>query len=111
MIIILEKKATEEDLKKASEEFGDYIKIVADIEKEIIAIGGKLHSDAERLLLEAGSNQKNLWGGGLDLANKELDTQAMINIRPLEKNDNMEILDIKVRDKFLKICRKLIILT
>lgn len=108
MVIILNQKAIKEDIAKASEEFGDYIKIVADIEKEIVAIGGKLHADSEKKLLESGSAQKNIWGGGLDLETKIFDTQAMINIRPLDHNNSMEILSPKIRDKFLKICSRLL---
>lgn len=108
MIIILQKKATKAEIEKAKEEFRDFIKIVVDIEKEIAAIGGKLHADAEKLLLEKGSKNKNLWGGGFDLKNNAVDTQAMINIRPTE-NDNMEILDQEIRERFLKIAKKLLL--
>ena len=107
MIVILQKKAAKTEIEKAKEEFGDFIKIVIDIEKEIAAIGGKLHADAEKLLLEQGSKNENLWGGGFDLKTGTFDSQAMINIRPL-KNDNMEILDQKIREKFLEIAEKLL---
>ena len=40
----------------------DMVKLVIDVEKEIIGIGGELHADAETLLLEHGSNQTDLWG-------------------------------------------------
>ena len=46
----------------AKERIGDLIKAVVDVEKEIMAIGGELHADEEAMLLETGSNQKNLWG-------------------------------------------------
>lgn len=108
MIVILKKRASKDDIKKALEEFEDYFKIVVDLEKEIIAIGGKLHSDAEKLLIENGSVQKNIWGGGYDTKTKNFDTQAMINIRPKENNDNMEILDWEIRDKFKKIAKRLL---
>ncbi len=39
------------------------IKFVVDIEKEIIAIGGELHSDAMEILIEDGSRGDNIWGG------------------------------------------------
>jgi hypothetical protein len=41
---------------------GDTVKPVVDVKRSIIAIGGELHADAEALLLEQGSDQKNLWG-------------------------------------------------
>ena len=108
MIIIVNKSATSNEIEKAKEEFGDYIKIVVDIEKEIAAIGGKFHTDAEKLLIENGSAQKNLWGGGFDISTKKIDTQAIINIRPSQGNDSMEILDPNIRTNFLKIAIKLI---
>lgn len=107
MIVILQKKATKAEVEKAKEEFKDFIKIVIDIEKEMAAIGGRLHTDAEKLLLEQGSKNENLWGGGFDFKTGTFDSQAMINIRPL-KNDNMEILDQKIREKFLEIAEKLL---
>lgn len=107
MIIILTKKATSQDLKKASEDYKTYIKITIDIVKEIVAIGGEYHADAEKLLLAQGSSQKNIWGGGLDLVLKRFETNAMINLRP-QQNSSTEILDEKIRAKFLKICHKMI---
>ena len=36
----------------ASEEFGDVVKAVVDVEQEIITIGGELHADGEVELME-----------------------------------------------------------
>jgi len=41
------------------------IKFVVDVEREIIVFGGELHSDAEEILVENGSDNRNLWGGNL----------------------------------------------
>lgn len=105
MVIYLESKATKEEIEKAKEEFGDYIKVVIDIFLKRVAMGGKLHSDAERVLIDAGSAQKDIWGGGLDLKSGRIDAQAVINIRPSQGNDSMEILDPVVRSKFMKIAK------
>lgn len=91
---------------KISEEFGDYVKVVVDTEKEIIAAGGKLHADGEELLLGEGSRQENLWGGGIDLLSKKIDCTAIINIRPNQRNDSMEILNSTLRKRFFKIVKK-----
>jgi len=106
MIVVLRKKATPQNLKKASEEFGDYIKIVVDLKRRMVAIGGRLHSDAEKVHLQEGSLQKDIWGGGFDIKSGRIDTQAVINIRPNQKNDSMEILDPKTRNKFIKIAQR-----
>mgnify|MGYP001579678984 CR=1 FL=1 len=42
--------------------FGNFVKAVIDVEKEIMAIDGELHADEEALLLVNGSKQENLWG-------------------------------------------------
>ena len=104
--MVLINKATEKQIREASEEFVTYLKIVVDVEKEIAAIGGKFHADAEKMLLENGSKQNNLWGGGLDLKSGKFDMQAIINIRPEQGNDSMEILDPDVRKKFIAVAEK-----
>lgn len=105
MIILLDKPATEDDIKNASEEYTDYIKITIDVENERVAIGGQYHTDAEKELLKSGSRQENIWGGGLDLITKSFETNAMVNIRPLS-NANPEILNEKARALFLSIAKK-----
>lgn len=100
MIIVLTRKASKEDIEKAKEEFGNYIKAVVDIEKRVIAIGSRFHADAEKILIEDGSIQQNLWGGGFDPITGKIDFQAIINIRPKQNNDSMEILDQNIRKMF-----------
>lgn len=39
----------------AAEQFGDMIKAAVDVQREIIALGGELHSDEEAILLDDGS--------------------------------------------------------
>jgi len=106
MIVILTKKASESDLEKAREDFGNYIKAVVDIKKNIVAIGGRFHADAEKMLIENGSIQQNLWGGGFDPVTGKVDFQAIINIRPKQDNDSMEILDQNIRKAFESIIKR-----
>lgn len=103
MIVYLEKHATKEEIKKASEEFGEYLKITLDVEKKVAVIGGKLHADGEKVLIEKGFRQSDIWGGGISIKSGRVDTQAVINIRPSMNNDSMEILDPRIRNKFIKI--------
>lgn len=69
--------------------FGDMVKIVVDVQREAVAVGGELHADAEQLLLEQGSRQADLWGAnyypGRD-AEGFLEYTALINIRPSQDN-------------------------
>lgn len=108
MIIYLKRHATDSDVEKARRTFGDYIKIVVDIDLKVATIGGKLHADGEEVLIKKGSKNGNLWGGGLDLKNENFDCQAVINIRPFQNNDSMEILDPEIRKKFIEIAGKLL---
>jgi len=103
VIIFLDRKASAEEVKRASEEFRDYIKIIIDIEKQVMAIGGNLHADAEKVLIKNGSSQENIWGGGYSITSRRIDTQAVINIRPRQGNDSMEILDAETRRRFIEI--------
>jgi hypothetical protein len=104
-IILLKDKPTKEQIAHISEEFEEYIKVVVDIKRKIVAAGGILHADCEKLLLEEGSRQKNLWGGGIDLITKKIDATAITNIRPVQGNDSMEILNPEVRKKFFEIVK------
>ncbi|HEY7879028.1 MAG TPA: DUF5674 family protein, partial [Gemmatimonadaceae bacterium] len=46
----------------AAELFGDFVKAVVDVERGVMAIGGELHSDEEMVLMEQGTQQRDLWG-------------------------------------------------
>jgi hypothetical protein len=83
----------------AAERFGDLVKAVVDIRRDIIAVGGELHADEEALLLDDGSNQQDLWGINLYPDNPDdefVEFDSMINLRPAQGNrsrgvDNPEI--------------------
>lgn len=110
MILIFFKKATEEEIKKVVQDFdGLYIKVVVDVEREMLAAGGERHFDAEQILLENGSRQENLWGGGVDVKTGEIDYNSMINLRPNQENSSRDILSSVIRQKFDKVVRNLLI--
>jgi len=91
--------------------FGSLVKAVIDIEKEIMAIDGELHSDEEVMLLENGSSQDNLWGINIypDLpVNDRIEFDSMINLRPRLGNRTRNVDDPKIRDKITWIINKLI---
>jgi hypothetical protein len=105
MVIILTTSATEEDIEKAKQEYKTYIKVTMDVEKEIVAIGGEYHYDAEQELLKVGCRQESIWGGGVDLVAKRIDFNAMINIRS-GVNYSTEICDEEVKQKFTALVKK-----
>ena len=105
---LVKEKISEADLKKAAEDLEGYVKVAVDIEKEILTAGGLRHVEGEELLLQNGSSQENLWGGGLDLETGEIDFDSMINIRPHQDNSSRELLSKELREKMEKIIRKLL---
>lgn len=107
MLLLIKKKATQEEINQMSQDYDGYIKLVIDMELEILTGGGERHFDGEQLLLREGSKQENLWGGGIDWETKERDYNSIINLRPKQNNPSRDILSEDLRDKFDKIVKKL----
>lgn len=107
LVFIKDREVTEEDFKKAREDYEIYIKITADLENGMVVLGGEYHFDAEKILLDQGSKQEDIWGGGVNLETKKFETNAIINLRS-GRNDSTEILDSEKRERFLEISKKLL---
>lgn len=112
-IINKEAKINLEDLNKMAEKmFGNLVKAVVDVEKEIIAIDAELHADEEKELIERGSKQFNLWGINLypQLFDREdfIEFDSMINLRPSQNNRSRDVEDPKIKEKIIIITNKLI---
>lgn len=100
MILTKTEPFTKEEIQQLREQFHSYIKTVIDIEKKICSAGCDRHFESEKILLDQGSHQNNLWGGGIDLDTKTIDGNSFINIRPNEQNTSNEIQDKDIRDRF-----------
>lgn len=109
MLLIMRKKVTPEEIRQMAEDFDGYIKLVVDVEQGILVGGGEHHVDAEQKLLQDGSKQENLWGGGLDWETKEIDYNSVINLRPRQENPSRDILSLGIRKKFDKIIKELLL--
>ena len=100
------------ELKKiANHLFGNLVKAVVDVEKQIIVIDAELHADEEALLLKNGSKQENLWGINLypDLFRDDfIEFDSMINLRPSVGNMSRGIDDEKIKKKITHIVYKFI---
>lgn len=95
----------------AQSKFGNLVKAVIDVEKNIMAIDAELHADEEALLLENGSKQVNLWGINIypELNDPEwIEYDSMINLKPAVGNHIRGIENQEVKDKIVKIVRELI---
>ena len=108
MLLIIRQKADEETIKKVSEDLDGYVKVVVDVSRKILAAGGKLHTDGEKLLLQDASQQADLWGAGIDFETGEVDFDSMINLRPRQGNSSREVLDKDVRKQIELIIRGLL---
>ncbi len=102
-IKIIDKKITESELREIAKDFyGEMIKGVVDIEREILALGGEYHMDANNKLIENGSRQQNIWGFNWYFDKKrseEIEYVSLINIRPKQNNRTMEVQNISLRDR------------
>lgn len=103
MIIKKTTPFTKDEIEKLKEKFKVYIKTVIDLENKICIAGMPMHYDGEKILLENGSKQSNIWGGGIDLLNNKIDFNSFINIRPNDNNDSNEILDPNIREEYKKL--------
>src|SRR3989338_9992751 len=95
----------------ARQTFGDMVKIVVDVERNIMAAGGEMHADCEQILLDDGSRQENLWGANIypeSVGDDFIEYKSLINIRPKVGNRSMDIEDAIVRDKVKQVINLLI---
>ncbi|PIX91056.1 MAG: hypothetical protein COZ28_00770 [Candidatus Moranbacteria bacterium CG_4_10_14_3_um_filter_44_15] len=95
----------------AKKTFGNLVKAVADVEKQIMAVDAELHADLEALLLEKGSKQKDLWGINIypELEGDDfIEFDSMINLRPSQGNRSRGVEDAKIRSNIRTIVNKLI---
>ena len=109
--IIREQMTRSELVTIAAEQFGDMVKAVVDVEREIMALGGELNSDEEALLLDDGSSQSNLWGISLYPSADEADWieyDSMINVRPSQGNRTRGVEDAGLRAKIRRIVNELV---
>ncbi len=96
----------------AEQMFSDMVKGVVDIQKGIMAIGGELHSDEEKALLEEGGVQGDLWGINLYPqieGEAMIEFDSMINVRPSQGNRSRSVEDAKTRTKIIQLVRTLIV--
>jgi hypothetical protein len=93
----------------AAEQFGEMIKAAVDVTREVVAIGGELHSDEESLLLEDGSAQSDVWGVNLYPATDGddwVEFDSMINVRPSQGNRSRSVDDDQIRRRIRAVLDK-----
>ncbi len=109
MKIITEVLLLDELKQMAAATFGSLVKAVTDVDREIVALDGELHSDLEALLLENGSKQKSLWGINLYpemQGDGFVEFDSIINMRPSQGNRSRGIENEEMRKKIIAIVAK-----
>jgi hypothetical protein len=110
--ILVDKPISRQELKAAARPYYEaVVKAVVDIERGIMAIGGELHADEEKFLLERDSEQQHLWGINLftelDLPDM-VEFDSMINLRPSQNNRSRGVEDAATRERIMDIVRSLV---
>ncbi len=111
IVIIREPVAISIVAQAAADTFGDMAKAVVDVRRGVMAVGGELHADAERVLIEDGSQPEDLWGINLYPARSRVDWlefQSLINIRPAQGNRSLTVENEPLRQQIVATVKKLI---
>jgi hypothetical protein len=108
LILVIREPTTADQIREMIESLSLYIKMAVDIRQGILAGGGILHADCEAALLEAGCRQEDIWDADWIPDEREVRCEALINIRPRQKNRSMVIQDPVIRGKVEKIVRDLL---
>jgi hypothetical protein len=108
LILIIRESATKEQLDEMLQMWGVFIKIVVDIEREILAGGCERHYECEQKLLKDGSRQKDLWGADWCPYTREIVFESIINIRPSQNNRTMIVESPIIKEKITNITERLL---
>lgn len=97
----------------AKDGFGDLVKVVVDIEKEVMATGGELHTDLETLLMEKeDALRSDTWGINIypdKTGENFIEFDSMINLKPSLGNRTRNVEDPEIQEKIKNVLKKLII--
>ncbi len=102
-----------DDLSKMAEDmFGDLVKAVVDVARNMMVVDAELHADEEALLIAHGSDQTDLWGinlyPGLE-GDDFVEFDSMINLRPSRGNRSREVEDPAIRENIRRIVHDVVI--
>jgi len=90
-----------------NQEYPQYIKLSADINKKILYGGSHLHYDCEqKLIINENSKNEHIWSGGVNLITKKIEYEAVANIKPSLDNSSTEILNPEIRQNFKNIVKE-----
>jgi len=106
LMMIVEEPISIDELRRLAQTFGQLVKAVVDVKQEVLVIDAELHADEEAFLLEAGSQQEDLWGINFypDSPGEDfIEYDSMINLRPAFGNSSRGVDDPSIREKIQQI--------
>ena len=110
---ILQQPISRKELRTiAGNTFGDMVNCVADVQLHRLAIDAALHADLERMLLENGSAQEDLWGFNLwveEDGDDFVEFDSLINIRSWQGNPSRDVLDPEIRESIRSLVKLFIL--
>lgn len=93
--------------------FGNLVKAVVDVHRNLLVVDAELHADQEQFLLENDSKQVNLWGINLYPekfgTDEFIEFDLMINIRPKQNNRSRDIEDKSIRERITAIVEQKVV--
>ena len=95
----------------ARQRFGDMIKGVVDVRRDVLLLDADLHADQEAELLAEGSVRVDVWGINLypDLSGEDwLEFDSMINLRPSFGNRSRGVDDPAIRQAIAALVGRLV---
>ena len=111
--ILKDQQITRDELKEmAGRIYGNLVKAVIDVEREIMAIGGEFHADEEVLLMEQeGSKREFTWGINLypeKVGDEFVEFDSVINLKPSFGNRLRGVENPATREKIREIVAKFV---
>lgn len=111
MLVITKSISREELIRMSQRIFGGLVKAVVDVQKKIMVVDGAMHADEEKILLEQGSKQDEVWGINLYPeieGDNFVEFDSMINVRPRLNNFSRSIESKYLQKKIINIVNKLV---
>jgi hypothetical protein len=99
MIHFVIEKAVPNQINEMLEVYSGMIKLAVDIRRNILVGGGEMHADCEKVLIDNGSEQDDVWGANWYPDEQRLEFEALINIRPYLGNRGMVIQNEEIRKR------------
>lgn len=97
----------------AEKMYGNLVKGVVDLQKNILVVDAEMHADEEQYLLERDSQQNDLWGINLYPAKYDtgdfIEFDSMINIRPRQQNMSRGVDNQEIRERIISLVKQKVV--